>query len=78
MIIIVYNNYDCTFGIIYIDIELKYLIDNITDELDIKLKYTNADDPITKDEQNNHIIREIFRSVYYRLPYNNTTRVITR
>ena len=44
-------------------------MDQVRDDLDVVMNYTNASDHVPEAEQNNRTIKERIRAAYYRLPY---------
>ena len=54
------------------DGELKSIVDEVADILDISMKYANPDDHVPKIDKNKQFVKDIFRIAYYRLTYKNT------
>ena len=44
-------------------------MDQVRDDLDVVMNYTNANDHVPAAEQNNRTIKERIRAAYHRLPY---------
>ena len=49
------------------DGELKSIVDEVADILDISMKYANPDDHVPKIDKNKQFVKDIFRIAYYRL-----------
>lgn len=73
-----YNSANFNIKIIYIHGEFKALMDQVKDELDIEMNYTNAQDHEPTAKRNNRTLKERARAQYYRLPYKAISKVMIR
>ena len=51
------------------DREYAAMMDAVSDELDVRMNYTNAQDHVPQAERNNRTIKERIRTAYHQLPY---------
>ena len=65
----VYNTGGFTVTDIYCDNEFKPMMDNVKDELQVEMHYSNPDDHVPEPERNNRTIKERIRATFHRLPY---------
>ena len=73
-----YNGAGFNIETIYIDGEFKEIMDEVKDEMNIDMNYTNAQDHVPEAERNNRTIKERVRSQYHRLPYKNIPKVMIK
>ena len=53
-------------------------MDQVQDDLDVVMNYTNASNHVPEAERNNRTIKERIRAAYHRLPYKAIPRVMIR
>ena len=73
-----YNGAGISITVIHIDGEFKNLMDEVKDEMNITMNYTNAQDHVPEAERNNRTIKERMRVQYHQLPYQNIPKVMIR
>ena len=64
-----YNQASFVIKTIHCDGEYKAMMDQVRDDLDVVMNYTNASDHVPEAERNNRTIKERIRAAYHRLPY---------
>ena len=73
-----YNQASFVIKTIHCDGEYKAMMDQVRDDLDVVMNYTNASDHVPEAERNNRTIKERIRAAYHRLPYKAIPRVMIR
>ena len=73
-----YNQAGFVIKTIHCDGEYKAMMDQVRDDLDVVMNYTNASDHVPEAERNNRTIKERIRAAYHRLPYKAIPRVMIR
>ena len=73
-----YNQAGFVIKTIHCDGEYKAMMDQVRDDLDVVMNYTNASDHVPEAERNNRTIKERIRATYHRLPYKAIPRVRIR
>jgi hypothetical protein len=59
-----YNKTSFTITTIHCDQEFKFMMDQISDDLDIEMKYTTTGDHVPEAERNNCTLKERIRAIY--------------
>ena len=73
-----YNNAGFVIRQIDCDGEYRAMMDQVSDDLDVKMNYTNAGDHVPEAERNNRTLKERIRATYHRLPYKAIPRLMIR
>ena len=73
-----YNKAGFYIKTIYCDGEFKGLMDQVSDELNIQMNYTNAQEHVPQAERNNRTIKERVRSAYHRLPFRKLPKTMVK
>ena len=73
-----YNQAGFVIKTIHCDGEYKAMMDQVRDDLDVVMNYTNASDHVPEAERNNRTIKERIRATYHRLPYKAIPCVMIR
>lgn len=60
-----YNGAGHTIKMIHMDNEFKPIMDEVKDEMDINMNYTNAGDHVPKAERNNQLFKNRIRMKYH-------------
>ena len=64
-----YNQAGFSIKQIFCDQEFEELMEQVNDELDIKMDYTSSGEHVPEAERNNRTIGERMRAIYHNLPY---------
>jgi hypothetical protein len=64
-----YNRARFVIRTIHCDGESRGMMENVEDDLDVNMNFTNAQDHVSEAERNNRMIKERIRAAYHRLPY---------
>ena len=54
------------------------MMDKVSDDLDVQMNYTNAQDHVPEAERNNRTIKERVRSAYHRLPFRKLPKTMIK
>ena len=54
------------------------MMEQVDDDLDVTMNFTNAQDHVPEAERNNRTIKERIRAAYHRLPYKAIPRIMIR
>ena len=73
-----YNKAGFTIKRIYCDGEFKNMMDIVSDELGIDMNYANPDEHVPEIERSIRVIKERFRTAYYRLPYSKIPKTMIK
>ena len=73
-----YNSAGFVVKIIHCDGEYKAMMDQVKDDLDIDMNYSNPQDHVPEAERNNRTIKERFRAATHRLPFKKIPKVMIR
>ena len=73
-----YNPAGFSIAIIHADNELKLLMDNAKDNLDVTMTYTNPGDNVPEIYQNARKAKERYCAQYHRLNFQNIPKVVIR
>ena len=73
-----YNKAGFYIKTIFCDGEFKSMMDKVSDELDIQLNYTNAQEHVPQAERNNRTIKEQIRAALHRLPYKKIPKTMIK
>ena len=73
-----YNKAGFTISKIYCDGEFKSMMDLVSDELGVEMNYANPDEHVPEIERSIRVIKERFRTAYYRLPYKTIPKTMIR
>ena len=73
-----YNEAGFTIQKIYCDGEFRSMMDKVSDELGIEMNYANPDEHVPEIERSIRVIKERFRTAYYRLPYRQIPKTMIR
>src|SRR5210317_1695043 len=60
------------------DGEFKKIMDDVEDNLGVRMNYTNTRDHVSVAERNNRTIKEAFRTALHRSPYNRIPEVLIK
>jgi hypothetical protein len=71
-----YNNAGFVITHIHCDGEYRAMIEEVMDNLDMVMNFTNAQDHVPEAERNNRTIKERIRAAYHRLPYKAIPRIM--
>ena len=63
---------------IFCDGEFCPMMERVSDDLDVVMNYTNAQDHVPEAERNNRTIKERVRAAFHRLPFKKIPRVMIR
>ena len=58
------------------DSEYRAMMNKVSDQLDVEMNYTNAQDHVPLAERNNHTIKENIRTALHNLPFNDIPKVM--
>jgi hypothetical protein len=58
--------------------KFRAMMDNVKEDLDVRMSFTNALDHVPEAERNNRSIKEQVRAAYHRLPYKALPRQLIR
>ena len=78
MILRKYNSAGFIIRRILCDQEYKGMMDQVKDNLDIDMNYTNTDDHVPEAECNNRTIEERIRAAFHQLPYKAIPKIMIR
>jgi hypothetical protein len=73
-----YNNAGFLITHIHCDGEYKAMMEKVTDNFDVEMNFTNAQDRVPEAEWNNRTIKERIRAEYHRFPYKGIPRIMIR
>jgi hypothetical protein len=73
-----YNNAGFVITEIHCDDEYCGMMNKVKDDLNVKLNFTNAQDPVPEAERKNRTIKEPIRAPYQCLPYKATPPIMIR
>ena len=73
-----YNNAGFVITTIYCDGEYRGMMEKVSNNMDVKMNFTNAQDHVAEAEQNNRTIKERIRAAFHRLPYKAIPRIMIR
>ena len=73
-----YNGARHTIKMIHIDREFKPIMDEVEDEMDVKMNYANKGEHVPKAERNNETLKDRIQMKYHRLPYKNIPKVMIK
>ena len=73
-----YNKAGFRIAIIHCDNEFRPILDDIKDDLDIKMNYASAQEHVPEAERNNRVIKERVRAAFHRLPYTAIPKVVVK
>ena len=73
-----YNDGGYNIRSIHCDQEFKPIMDEVKDELDIKMNYAVTDEHVPEAERNNRTIAERIRATYHNLPYKTMPKLMLR
>jgi hypothetical protein len=71
-----YNRAGFVIRRLHCDGEFRGMMEQIEDDLDVKMNFTNAQDHVPEAEQNNQTIKERIRAAYHRLPYKAIPQIM--
>ena len=58
------------------DVNFKSIMDEVSDDMEIKTNYENPYEHAPESESNNRVIKERFRIAYYLLTYKNISSIM--
>ena len=73
-----YNSARHTIKMIHIDREFKPIINEVEDEMDLKMNYANKGEHIPKAERNNQTLKDQIQIKYHLLSYKNIPKVVIK
>jgi hypothetical protein len=73
-----YNKAGFVITAIRCDGEYREMMDIVSDELNVEMNYTNAQEHVPEAERNNRTIKERMRATFHRLPYRAIPAVMIR
>ena len=73
-----YNRAGFKIKTIHCDGEYRSMMDNVSDDLDVVMNFTNAQDHVPEAERNNRTIKERIRAAFHRLPYKAIPKIMIR
>jgi hypothetical protein len=71
-----YNQAGFVIRTLHCDGEFRGMMEQVEDDLDVKINFTNAQDHVPEAERNNGTIKERIRAAYHRLPYKAIPRIM--
>jgi predicted RNA-binding protein len=71
-----YNGAGFVIRTLHCDGEFRGMMEQVEDNLDVKMNFTNAQDHVPEAERNNQTIKERIRAAYHRLPYKAIPRIM--
>ena len=73
-----YNDAGYFFKFIHCDQEFRSLMDQVADELNVKMNYASTGEHVPEAERNNRTIKDRVRTTYHQLPYKRIPKVLIR
>ena len=73
-----YNNAGHLITSVNCDGEFRSIMDDVADDLDVKMNYTARSEHVPEAERNNRTIGERIRATYHNLPYKAIPRIMLR
>ena len=73
-----YNKAGFKIKTIHCDGEYRSMMTNVSDELDVEMNFTNAQDHVPEAERNNRTLKERIRAAFHRLPYKAIPKIMIR
>jgi hypothetical protein len=71
-----YNRAGSVIRTLHCDGEFRGMMEQVEDDLDVKMNFTNAQDHVPEAERNNQTIKERIRAAYHRLPYKAIPQIM--
>jgi hypothetical protein len=71
-----YNRAGFVIRTIHFNGEFRGMMEQVEDDLDVDMNFTNAQDHVPEAERNNRTIKERIRAAYHRLPYKAIPRIM--
>ena len=63
---------------IHCDGEYRGMMDKVSNNMDVKMNFTNAQDHVPEAERKNRTIKERIRAAFHHLPYKAIPRIMIR
>ena len=73
-----YNRAGFKIKTIHCDGEYRSMMENVSDNLDVEMNFTNAQDHVPEAERNNRTLKERIRAAFHRLPYKAIPKIMLR
>ena len=73
-----YNRAGFKIKTIHCDGEYRSMMDKVSDDLDVEMNFTNAQDHVPEAERNNRTLKERIRAAFHRLPYKAIPKIMIR